>query len=198
MAKRKSRTAKAIASPLTIIDRPTAETARHGDYNEEFVMHVETMTVTTATRNRQQSSLKLMHERGSLSAAQYVAALDIATVAERIERSVAVRGASLEARVDTFPGRRDVLFERLAHVRREAAYTKWRQRLPMPRRMVIDMVLADRDMKATARVYRMGWPRAQRLLRNALDTWIELAEEAIKQIDADDMMRAHARIECAA
>lgn len=195
---RSTKIRKAGSTPLSIIDRPTAETTRHGEYSEEFVMHVETMTVTTATRNRQQSSLRNMHDRGSLTAAQYLAALDIAAVAERIERSVAVRGASLEARVDTFPGRRDVLFERLAHVRMEAAYTRWRQRLPMPRRMVIDMVLMDRDLFATARVYRMGWTRAQAMLRKALDIWIELAEEACRQIDMDELNAAHARIERAA
>lgn len=176
----------------------TLEAMKHGNYVEEFIMHVETQTLAKATRNRQQSSLRMMHDKGSLTAGQYLAALDIATVAERIERSVSVRGASLEARVDTFPGRRDVLFERLAHVRMEAAYTRWRQCLPMPRRMVIDMVLADRDLKATARVYGMGWPRAQTLLRNALDKWIEVAEDACKMIDQDDLNAAHARIERAA
>jgi hypothetical protein len=64
----------------------------------------------------------------------------------------------------------------------------------MPRRMVLDMVLCDRGLKATARVYGMGWPRAKVMLSDALDLWADIYERVSKDIDERDVAASHARL----
>ncbi|MFX8813237.1 hypothetical protein ABTM61_20120, partial [Acinetobacter baumannii] len=81
--------------------------------------------------------------------------------AEAIERAVSVKCASMEARVDHAGSARDILVERLAAVRREQTYSRWRQTLPSPKRLVLDMVLTPRSLVATARVHNVPWRRAR-------------------------------------
>ncbi len=187
-----------------LVERPCgeplvpSEATAHGDYADEFVTHVETNTRTRTTRNRQASSLAKLHTDGQLTAEQFMAALQIAQVAETIERAVSVRCASLEARVDNANASRDALVESLRRVRLEVAYRIWRERLPMPRRMIIDMVLADRALKVTARVYGLGWPRAKRVLVKALDAWSEVTARVWREVDESDMHSAYSRLQCAA
>lgn len=169
-------------------------TARHGNYVDDNVMHVETGTIAPTKRNKGLSSLVRMHQTGKLTNEQYEAAIRIARVAERIERSVAVRCASLEARVDNSGGSRNVLIEALSQVRDEMAYTRWRRLLPLPRRMILDMLLVDRALSTTARIYGMDWPRGRRLLVNALDLWIDLRGRVQKEVDDRDVFQAHARL----
>lgn len=172
----------------------TRETARHAHYADETVMHVETGTRVETKRRKSISSLVRMHQTGRLDNEQYAAAIAIARVAERIERSVAVRCASLEARVDCSRGSRDALFERLSQVRDEATYTRWRKQIPLPRRMILDMVLIDRPMSTTARMHGVRWEIARVMLIDALDLWCRLRAHIGKEIDAEDIDRAHARI----
>lgn len=175
------------------IAEPNAYQRAHADYHRQEIIHVETFTRATVHRIRQQSSLRKLLDDGQLTEDQFYAAGAIAHVAEMIERNVAVRCASLEARVDCSGSARNILLERLGQVRAEAVYTKWRTSIAMPRRMVVDMVLEDRSLFTTARVHGVGWPRAKRLLRDALDHWNDLWERALKEIDQDDLDWAHAR-----
>lgn len=172
----------------------TIEAEGHGDYYDDFVTHAETGTVCRTKRNRQSSSMALLHQRGHIDDDQLAAALEIARVAESIESSVAVRGASMEARVDNSIGMHDVLVERLSAVRLEMTYSAWRNCLPMPRRMVIDMILTDRTLKTTARVHRMGWTLARRRLIGALDLWLKKRDEVWRKVDECDIEAAHRRI----
>lgn len=172
----------------------TPEAARQGVFADETVMHVETGTRVETKRRKSISSLVRMHQTGRLDNDQYAAAISIARVAERIERSVAVRCASMEARVDCSSGSRDVLLERLSQVRDEATYTRWRKLIPLPRRMILDMVLVDRPMATTARKHGVKWEIARDMLIGSLDLWCQLRERVGKEIDADDLDRAHARI----
>lgn len=178
---------------VTVIDGPNAEQRNHAVYHEDDIIHVETFTRATVHRIRQQSSMRKLLDDGQITAGQYYAAQSIAHVAEMIQRNVSVQCASLEARVDCAGSGRDILVERLGMVRMEAVYTKWRTSIAMPRRMVVDMVLEDRSLFTTARVHGVGWPRAKRLLGNALDHWNTLMERACKDIDQGDVDRAHAR-----
>ena len=171
------------------------ETAAHGDYADALVTHIETNTRAQTKRNRQQSALATMHERGAISPAQYEAARQIARIAESIERAVSMRGARLEPRVDFGGSGRDMLVERLSQVRLEMTYARWRERLPMPRRMVIDMVIGDRDLVATARVHNVPWREARRRLIAGLDMWLELRDQVWREIDADDTARAQRRLD---
>ncbi len=171
-----------------------AEAAAQGDYADCVVTHIETNTRAQTKRNRQQSALALVHERGAISAAQYEAAGQIARVAESIARAVSLRGSRLEPRVDFGGSGRDMLTERLGLVRLEMTYTRWRELLPMPRRMVIDMVIGDRDLVGTARVHNVPWREARRRLLAALDLWLELREAVWREIDAEAAGRAYRRL----
>ena len=184
---------KKADAPAEKLLGPTAEQATHAPYHRDEIIHAETFTRVTVHRIRQQSSLRKLLDDGQITDDQYFAAGAIAYVAEMIERSVAVSCASLEARVDCAGSARHLLIERLGAVRMEAVYTKWRTAIAMPRRMIIDMVLEDRALFATARVYRVGWPRAKRLLKEALDLWNELMDRAYKEITQEDLDKAQAR-----
>lgn len=178
----------------------TPEAERHGDYRHETLFEVDdsgAVNRIAATRNRQASSLGQLHESGKLTDDQFFAAQRIAWVAERLERNANTSCASMEARVDCSGSGKDVLVETLHAVRLERAYSEWRLRLPMPRRMIVDMVIADRALKVTARVYGMGWPRAFRLLRNSLDLWDEIFERVRETIEQSDVDDAHSRLTCA-
>lgn len=170
------------------------EARQHGDYEDAFVYHDESGTKSSAPVRVAKSSLRLMNDRGALSDEQYYSALAIAGVAEMIERNVSVRGASMEARIDCSGSARSQIVESLHAVRMERAYTEWRNRLPMPRRLFIDMVTTDQALFAIARKYGMGWPKAQRLLRISLDRWPEIYRNAMRSIDQDDVDDAHRRI----
>lgn len=174
-----------------------AEAEAHGDYSDEFIVHVETNTKAWAKRNRTTSPIAVMHARGQLTAQQFAAAEQIAFTAEAIERAVSVKCASMEARVDHSGSGRDVLVERLAAVRREQTYTRWRLTLPMPKRLVLDMLLTPRSLVATARVHNVPWRRARMLLFNALDRWCDIEERVWRDIGADEMNAALARLEAA-
>lgn len=187
--------ANAAANALGAVERgaPTAEQEQHAQYVREEIVHAETFTRATVHRIRQASSLRKLLDDGQITDAQFYAAEQIAYVAEMIERNVAVRCASMEARVDCSGSSRNALIERLGVARMEAVYTQWRTSIAMPRRMIVDMVLEDRGLFATARLYRVGWPRAKRLLANALDRWDELMQRAYKEIKQQDLDLAHAR-----
>ena len=97
----------------------------------------------------------------------------------------------MEARVDCSSSGGDSLVESLSDVRLERAYSAWRNTLPIPRRMIIDMVTRDHRLKAIAARYNMGWPRASRLLRNALEDWADIYARAMRAIDQDDVDDMH-------
>lgn len=192
VAKRKTRkTKKALAIQL---EAPTVEQMHQQKYDLGTIIHAETFTRTTVYRVRQQSSLRKMLDDGQLTEDQFWAAQEIAHVAEHLQRGVGVRSASLEARVDCSGSSRDMLIEKLGYVRAEATYSRWRTSIAIPRRMIVDMVLADRALFATARTYHVGWPRAKRLLQNALDRWNELREQSIRSIGQNDLDKATLRV----
>ncbi len=171
-----------------------AEAEAHGIYDNRMVVHIETGTCVQTKRNRQQSALALMHERGAIAPAQFEAALQIARIAESIERAVSLRGSRLEPRVDFGGSARDMLTERLSQVRLEVTYNRWRDRLPMPRRMVIDMVIGDRDLVGTARLHNLPWREARRRLIAALDLWLELRDAVWREVDGESAGRVYRRL----
>ena len=173
-------------------DLITPEARRHG-LTESLVRDDEGRTWQSYKR-RSSSALALMREKGQLTDEQFYSAQRIAEIAEMIERTVAVGSASMEARVDCSGSARDALNESLYRVRAEGAYTEWRSKLPLPRRMVIDMVTQDAGLKAIARAHNMGWPRAQRELSEALDRWPDIFARYVKAIEQDDLDRQHARL----
>lgn len=147
---------------------------------------------------RIQTPLSRMYERGELSDDQWRASTEIAAVAEMIELDVCVRGASLEARVDNAGASRDHLIESLGRVRLERTYTRWRNQLPMPRRMYLDMILSNRSLVATARVYGQPWRKARQRMLTALNAWDSIKEVVWKDTDAEDVAAIYAKLGCGA
>lgn len=141
-----------------------------------------------------QSGIDRMAESGQISDEQHAAAMDICYVAERIERAVSVRSGNIEARVDNQGADRDELIEKLGTIRLEMTYSAWRDRLPMPRRMVIDMVTNTQSLVNTARSYGVPWRKARGRLIDALDRWIDIREKIWATIDEDDVIRVHRKI----
>lgn len=173
-------------------DTVTPEAKRHG--LEKAIVRDDENREWQSYRRQSRSALAYMRERGSLTDQQFESAQRIAQIAEMIERSVALGCASLEARVDCSGSARDALNESLYRVRAEGAYAEWRSKLPLPRRMVIDMVTRDAGLSAIAAQHNMGWRRAQRVLTEALDRWPEIFARYVKLIDQDDLDRQHARL----
>lgn len=192
--KHKRRTDKLPPLPGVELVGPTPEQMAQAHYDEGFVNHVDTNTKAKAYRRRTKSALEELRDNGAISDVQLFSAQQIAKVAEKIERAVGVACASLEARVDNASGDRDALIETIHAARLEKAYTLWRTRIPMPRRMLIDMVTEDQRLFATARKYGVGWPKAKRQLRTALDLWVGIYTQVVQAMDQDDLNRAHARI----
>lgn len=143
---------------------------------------------------RNQGALARLYQSGAIDAEQLGAAVEIATVAEKIGSDVSVRTASLETRVDTTRLGDGGFYERLGQVRREAAYTRWRHALPQPA-PVLDMLIGDPvGFTAVAARYRMHNRRAKQLLINALDLWPHILGAVCKEIDDKALMAMHARL----
>lgn len=173
-------------------DGPTPEAEQHGDYAEVTVV-AEDRSMATVKRNRRINPMMALYESGTIDEAQFEAAIEISRVAEEIQRTVGMRSASLEARVDNSGSAKNLLIEQVSRVRLEATYNKWRSRLPMPKRMVIDMVVEERPLFATARRFKLGYPKARNILINALNNWIEIRDEVLREIDEHGVMIAQLR-----
>jgi hypothetical protein len=141
-----------------------------------------------------QGALARLYQSGAIDSEQLAAAEEIGRVAERIARDVTVRTASLETRVDITRIGDGGFFELLGQVRREVAYTWWRERLPFPA-IVLDMLTAERvGFTVAAARHRIHNRKAKRLLIDALDLWPEALSLAFKQVDEKDLAIAHARL----
>ena len=176
----------------------TAEAEQHAEYRDDFVLHIETFTLARTKRNMATSPFADLFFRGVIDKDQYGASVEIVAAAEIVMRDAGMRGSNYEARVDGSGSARDALVEHIAHVRLSVAYTRWRNRLPMPKRMILDMLLEPGSLKAKARKYKLGWPRARMLLLKALDNWIDVREAVARSIDEQDVEGAHKRIDASA
>lgn len=168
------------------------EAERHGDYVEVTVV-AEDRSSATVKRNRMTNPMLTLYENGVITEEQFDASVEIARVAEEITRPIGMRSASLEARVDNSGSAKNLLIENLSRVQLEATYSRWRDRLPMPRRMVIDMIVEQRPLAATARIYRIGYRKARKHLINALDRWIDIRAKVFEIIDEKDVAAAQYR-----
>lgn len=170
------------------------EATHQADYRREFVMHIESQTLARTMRNRSATPLLALFDRGAITQEQLKAAEEIAGVVEMRGRAVSVQCASLEARVDNGGPSTDILAERIGRVRLELSYSRWRDRLPHPKLMILEMLLKQCPLKHTAARYRMGWPRAKARLVRALESWIEIRLDMNRRVDQRDLDYAHLRI----
>jgi hypothetical protein len=147
-----------------------------------------------ASRTRQ-GSLARMFVAGDLSADELAWAVEIAGVAERIGGEVRLRTMSVETRVDT-SRTHDAFFESLGAVRREVAYGRWRaslDRLGMSgKAVVLEMIVEDAGLSVAAKRWGMRNARAKQLLGHALGLWPAFISAAVREIDAADVVAAHA------
>jgi hypothetical protein len=146
-----------------------------------------------ATRTHQ-GALAQLHLNGSINDDQLAWAAEIAKAAESIERDVDVRTASLEARVDMSRHGTEAE-QRLSVVRLHMAYTHWREQLPAPKRLVLDMLVGDPiGFTVAARRHRVHHRRAKRELIAAIDRWPNCLDRARAEVDQEDLDYIAARL----
>ena len=155
----------------------------------------ETLAKHEAIPARQrEGALARMAMLGKVTIDELAAAQEIIDIAEMIERGVSVRSASLEARVDGSGSGRDVLVEGLGRIRAEVAYTAWRQHIPMPRAMILDMIVRDKPYVAAARAYNLNYRTARKRLISSLRLWMELKDAAYRDVTDDAVQAVYARL----
>ena len=178
-----------VTAHETVID-PTPEWFQHGD-SEAFTPELPDGTVRElkTVRRKSQSPWLRMVEAGQIAPEIFAAAQSIAYVHERITRAGGLKSGSLQARVDQCKSSGELILERLTDVHDEMAYSAWRNGLPMPRAMFLDMVLSDQPLSTTAKNYRMGWRRARKLLILQLEKYLEIREKIGRAIKPEDLQR---------
>lgn len=172
----------------------TPEAERHGDYRDGFVLHIETNTLAHTKRNRDVSPFLRLYDNGQIDKDQFAASQEIAEAARQRTIAMGIRGPNYEARVDNSGNNRDELLERLSAVQLEISYSRWRDGLPMPRAMYVDMLTSGVSLFTIARRHKMGWPKARKRLIRVLDLWIEVRDRVAKEVDQDDLDAAHMRL----
>ena len=143
---------------------------------------------------RRQSPLHRMERLGKISADERAAAEQIAGVIERIGRSGAIRSVSLETRVDHANSARDQLVESIGRVRVEVAYRAWRQAIPEPKAMVLDMIMTNQSFVRLARNHGMQWRTARKRLITALRMWPVMTAAARRDVEREDVEAVYARL----
>jgi hypothetical protein len=147
-------------------------------------------TLEKASRVRQ-GALARLYEGGDIDADQLAWSQEIAQVAHQIECDVQVKTASFETRVDQSRSGRNWGDESYSRVIRHMAYSAWRLGLPQPhRRAILDMLILQPEplpFSTAARRYRIGKPRAKKLLICALDAWPERLKAASKKLSPADL-----------
>jgi len=143
-----------------------------------------------------QGSLADLRQRGTIDATQLASAEQIRRAHEVATSDVAVRGVSYEMRIDG--GARvsgDMLVDSLSSARMQVAYALWRQRIPVPKSAILDM-LVDQPVGYTLveTRYRMRHGRGKELLIKALDLWTECVDDASATITSEALNASWARI----
>ena len=123
-----------------------------------------------AMAQRRPGSLARLHASGAIDDDQLAAAEGILDAWRGVVAGVAVRTASLEARVDG-GGHGKAEGEMLGRVHADLAYGRWRQAVGGDAAAVLDVVVHDQGLTIVARRYRMSMARARRMLVVALDQW---------------------------
>lgn len=150
--------------------------------------------IDAVPEHRRQSPLLRMERLGKISPDERAAAEEIAGIIERIGRSGALRSVSLETRIDYAGSARDQLVESLARVRLEVAYRTWRQAIPEPKAMVLDMITTNQSFVQQARKHGLQWRTARRRLITALRLWPDMIAAARRDVDRQDVEALYARL----
>lgn len=179
--RKKRKRAKTALRPVTLAPGVEEAVARREAY---AAAAATPETLDHARRCAHRGALVQLHRNGTLSDLQLEYAAQIASVYRSLEADVAVKVASLEARVDQ--SRRGATGgEAVYRIRMHLAYGYWREALPQPKRLVLDMVVGDTiGYSVAARLYRVHPRRARRLLLAALDCWPRCVAAAFSAVDS--------------
>ncbi|WP_234831495.1 hypothetical protein [Sphingobium yanoikuyae] len=140
----------------------------------------ETWERSTSTHD---GALIQLHRNGTIDKDQLEWAAQIANVYRSLEADVAVKVASLEARVDQSRGGGRAA-EGVLRVRMHLAYSYWRDMLPMPKQLVLDMIVGDAiGYSVAAGRYRVHKRKAKRFLIEALNRWPLCVARAFSVVD---------------
>ncbi len=132
-----------------------------------------------------QGAIAQLHANGTLDKEQVEWVAQIANVHRSIEADVTVAIASLEARVDQSRSSAGLAGESIHRVRMHRAYTFWREMLPAPKALVLDMIVGDAiGYTVAARRYGVHNRKAKRLLIEAIDRWPDCVSQAYRAVDA--------------
>ena len=148
------------------------------------------------TVERRTPPLDLMHQRGQLTDDQYRAYVEIEGVSTSIKRGVEIGCCSIEARVDNGGGNRDMLVESIGRIRLEAAFTEWRDTLPTPRQMILDVIATGCPMNATARRYNKSLPTIRKRVLAALDSWAKYRSDKRRSITEETVGAIYTNLQC--
>ena len=141
----------------------------------------ETWDRSTRTHD---GSLVQLHRNGTIDKDQLEWAAQIANVYRSLESDVGVKVASLEARVDQSRRTGGMAAESIYRVRMHLAYGYWRDMLPMPKQMVLDMIVGDTiGYSVAAHRYRVHKRKAKRFLLDALNRWPMCVAHAFSMVD---------------
>jgi len=164
--------------------------ADHDDYKHRAGGTVQTFAHVA---RRREGALARLYMKGTIDAEQLQAGADIAGAAEWIMRDVAIATASLETHVDT-SRRSDAFWEALGTVRREAAYSAWRDAVGPDARLVLAVVIEDLGITEAAKRHKKSVRRARAIIIDALDRWLKVFAQARKQIDPATLAAVQAAI----
>ncbi len=178
-----ARAERAIRKELAVQQERFGHKARRG-----------TVATHAAAERRSQGALTRLYASGAISIHELVAAVEIATTAERIGRDAAIKTASLETRIDSGTRGDAKLVEKLAHVRREMAYTQWRRAMGADFPTVMRTIVDDVALTVVARERGMHLRRAKALLIVALDRWAVIIGRVAREVDEGDLRSAEARL----
>jgi hypothetical protein len=144
-----------------------------------------------------QGALAQLHANGTIDNEQLEWAAEIANVHRSIESDVTIGNASLEARVDC-SGRGGTVQESIRRVRLHVAYGYWREQLPMPKRLVLDMIVGDAvGYTVAAARYRVHNRKAKRLLLEAIDRWPACVTRAYRSVSEEHLEDLNSRLAAA-
>lgn len=137
-----------------------------------------------AEAERRPGSLARLHLSKVIDDDQLAWSQEIAATAATLGADVNVGIGRYEPRIDEGRHRVDDIAESVGRVRREMAYARWRRMLPMPKRLVLSMIIGDAiSFTVAASRHGVHHRRAKRLLIDAIDRWPECLDWAYKRVD---------------
>ena len=104
---------------------------------------------------------------------------------------MALKVASFEARVDSSRQCGGLVVESVRRVRLHLAYGYWREDLPHPRQMVLDMIVGDPiGYTVAAKRYGVHNRKAKRFLLDAINAWPDCVGRAYRVYSEEDIHAA--------